>query len=167
MCQIVFGCQDGKVRLANLKSAKSVALYSTGSYVVSVSPRCDLEPREGGVEDAGGCPRTTRSRVFSHCLPSCSHHHPLPLTSVCGYALCLWLTSPDGNHTLSGHLDGSIYRFSFDANGRGPVNLKIATHSVSGFPSCRGLRVLHAMPAVLLVFALRLRCPQLLRGLCV
>jgi hypothetical protein len=48
MCQIVFGCQDGKVRLANLKSAKSVALYSTGSYVVSVSPRCDLEPREGG-----------------------------------------------------------------------------------------------------------------------
>jgi hypothetical protein len=105
--------------------------------------------------------------VFSHCLPSCSHHHPLPLTSVCGYALCLWLTSPDGNHTLSGHLDGSIYRFSFDANGRGPVNLKIATHSVSGFPSCRGLRVLHAMPAVLLVFALRLRCPQLLRGLCV
>ena len=40
--QIVFGCQDGKVRLAQLKTAKAVALYSTGSYVVSMCNRCDV-----------------------------------------------------------------------------------------------------------------------------
>jgi hypothetical protein len=37
--QILFGCQDGKVRLAQLKTGKSVALYSTGSYAVSITPR--------------------------------------------------------------------------------------------------------------------------------
>ncbi len=37
--QIVFGCQDGKVRLAQLKTAKAVVLYSTGSYVVSMCSR--------------------------------------------------------------------------------------------------------------------------------
>ena len=47
-----------------------------------------------------------------------------------GLACCRGFCSLDGNHVLSGHLDGSIYRFTFDANGRGPTNLKIATHSV-------------------------------------
>ena len=37
--QIVFGCQDGKVRCAQLKTAKAVALYSTNSYVVSMCSR--------------------------------------------------------------------------------------------------------------------------------
>jgi hypothetical protein len=37
--QIVFGCQDGKVRSAVLKTTKAVVLYSTNSYVVSTCVR--------------------------------------------------------------------------------------------------------------------------------
>jgi hypothetical protein len=39
--------------------------------------------------------------------------------------------SVDGANVLSGHLDGTIFRFSFESGGRGATSTKIATHSVS------------------------------------
>lgn len=40
---IVFGLADGKIRAAHLKSNKSQTLYSTGSYVVSLAPKYDID----------------------------------------------------------------------------------------------------------------------------
>lgn len=72
---LVYGCQDGKVRIGQLRSNKSATLYTTGSYVVS----------------------------------SCS--------------------SPDGHGILTGHVDGSIYRFFFESGSSGPAHSKFAVHT--------------------------------------
>eukprot|EP00048_Salpingoeca_helianthica_P023440 m.24360 g.24360 ORF g.24360 m.24360 type:complete len:1745 (-) comp8673_c1_seq1:35-5269(-) len=60
---VVFGLQDGKVRIGNLKTNKSQMLYPGGSLVVSL------------------------------------------------------VSSPDGSAILSGHADGSIFRFFFEGGG--------------------------------------------------
>jgi len=72
--EIVFGLEDGKVRIGQIRSNKAATMYATESYVASC----------------------------------CS--------------------SPDGNAILSGHLDGSIYRFHFEGKGGTPTQSKFAVH---------------------------------------
>ncbi|KAI8903741.1 hypothetical protein EDD86DRAFT_195465 [Gorgonomyces haynaldii] len=72
---VVFGCQDGKVRVGNLKTNKAATLYQTESPVVSC------------------------------------------------------VTNREGTAILSGHLDGSLFRFYFDDGVSGASQGKFAHHS--------------------------------------
>lgn len=47
-------------------------------------------------------------------------------TDVYVTTLC---SSPDGHGILSGHVDGSIYRFTFEEGGAGPSHAKLAHHT--------------------------------------
>ena len=42
--EFVFGLQDGKVRLVQLNTSKTVSLYSTDSFVVSSCSKCVTPP---------------------------------------------------------------------------------------------------------------------------
>lgn len=68
---IIFGLSDGKIKSGQLKSNKTLSLYATDSYVVSVA------------------------------------------------------SSKDGEHVISGQLDGSIYRFTLESR----QFIKFVTHS--------------------------------------
>jgi WD40 repeat protein len=75
--ELVFGCQDGKLRVGQLRSNKTATLFNSDSYVVSCAP------------------------------------------------------SPDGNAVLSGHADGSIYRFTFE-DGAGTPSSQVGLTRKSG-----------------------------------
>ena len=53
-------------------------------------------------------------------------------------------SSPDGHALLSGHLDGSIYRFHFGEGGQGPAQGKFAVHSAVPYALSWGASVLAA-----------------------
>lgn len=68
--ELVFGCQDGKLKVGALRTNKATTLFGSDSYVVACAP------------------------------------------------------SPDGNAVLSGHADGSIYRFTFE-DGAGGTSTQV------------------------------------------
>lgn len=98
--QFVFGLQDGKVRLVQLKSSKTVSLYSANSFVVS------------------SC---------SKCVVAIDWFFLLVILSV---SFACDHRSADGSAILTGHADGSIYRFTFEVGSRPPSSMKLTTHSV-------------------------------------
>ena len=71
---VVFGLQDGKVKIGRLRTNKPATLYNSNSYVVSCA------------------------------------------------------SDPEGNAIVSGHVDGSIYRFFFEDGARGPSHSKFTHH---------------------------------------
>jgi len=88
--EVVFGLEEGKVKIGQLRTNKPATLYPTDSYVVSMA------------------------------------------------------SSPDGHGVLSGHLDGSIYRFSFEDGSGGPSHSKFAHHSCVPYGLSWGQSVLAA-----------------------